>query len=54
MISKAGVSVDPEKVASVKEWPIPQMVTEVQRFVGFASFYKRFLKDFAKITKPLH
>ena len=54
MISEAGVSVDPEKVASVKDWPIPQTVTAVQRFIGFASFYRRFLKDFAKVTKPLH
>ena len=54
MISEAGVSVDPEKVASVKDWPIPQTVTEVQRFIGFASFYRRFLKDSAKVAKPLH
>ena len=51
MISEANVSVDPEKVASVKDWPIPQTV---HHFIGFASFYRRFLKDFAKVAKPLH
>ena len=45
MISEAGISVDPEKVASVKDWPIPRTVTEVQCFIGFDSFYRRFLKD---------
>ena len=54
MIPEACVSVNPEKVASVKDWPIPQTVTAVQHFIGFTSFYRRFLEDFAKIAKPLN
>ena len=54
MISAQGISVDPEKVKCVKSWPVPKNVTQVQSFLGFASFYRRFIKDFAKIAKPLH
>ena len=54
IISEKGISVDPDKIASVKSWPVPTSVNQVQSFVGFMSFYRRFIKDFAKIAKPLH
>ena len=54
IISEKGISVDPDKIASVKPWPVPTSVNQVQSFVGFMSLYRRFIKDFAKIAKPLH
>ena len=54
IISEDGIAVDPDKISCVKEWPVPKTVSEVQRFVGFTSFYRRFVKDFAKIACPLH
>ena len=54
IISEKGISVDPDKIASVKSWPVPTSVNQVQSFVGFMSFYRQFIKDFAKIAKPLH
>ena len=54
IISEKGISVDPDKIASVKSWPVPTSVNQVQSFVEFMSFYQRFIKDFAKIAKPLH
>ena len=54
MISSSGIAVDPGKISSVKDWPEPKTVTEVQRFLGFTSFYRRFIKGFAGIAKPLH
>ena len=54
MIFEQGIAVDPEKVSCVKAWPLPKTVGEVQSFLGFASFYRRFIKDFAKVAKPLH
>ena len=54
IISEKGVAVDPSKMSCVKDWPVPTTVSEVQRFIGFTSFYRRFVKDFAKIARPLH
>lgn len=44
---------DPKKVSGVMEWPKPAKVKQVQAFLGFANFYRRFIQDFAKHAKPL-
>ena len=54
VISAEGVMADPAKVAAVREWPVPRNQTEVQSFVGLASYYRRFVKGFADIARPLH
>ena len=54
IISKEGVSTDPEKIEAVQEWPTPQTVREVRAFVAFCSFYRRFIEGFAKVAAPLH
>ncbi len=43
---------DQGKVTVIKEWPHPQTVKELQRFLGFANFYWRFIKDFSQHTTP--
>ena len=53
IISKNSVSMDPKKVEGVKGWPTPTKVKHVQAFLGLANFYRRFIKDFAKIARPL-
>ncbi|XP_067667689.1 uncharacterized protein [Haliotis asinina] len=53
-VSAEGVSTDPQKVDSVRDWPIPKNVSEVRSFLGLASYYRRFIKDFANIARPLH
>src|ERR1700677_221570 len=45
---------DLKKVEGDQNWPRPKKVKEVQAFLGFANFYRRFLKDFAKIATPLN
>jgi hypothetical protein len=45
---------DPTKVAAVRNWKDPPNVRELQRFLGFANFYRRFIKDFSRIAQPLH
>ena len=45
---------DPAKVAGVLEWPMPANLKEVQSFVGFLKFYRRFIEGFAKVARPLH
>jgi len=43
-----------EKVERVLNWLAPQNVKEVQKFLGLANYYKRFIKDFARLVAPLH
>ena len=53
VISENKVAMDPVKVARVHEWPVPENWTDVQAFIGFANFYRRFIQDFSTIARPL-
>ena len=54
ILSKKGVSPNPEKVAKIKDWPIPKTSKEVHSFIGLASYYQRFITNFAKWAGPNH
>ena len=45
---------NPEKVTKIKDWPTPKTPKEVHSFVGLASYYGRFIPNFAKWAGPLH
>jgi len=47
------VQMDQEKLSGVLEWPVPTKVKQVQAFLGFANFYRRFIENFAKMSKLL-
>ena len=53
IVSAEGVEPDPDKVEKVKEWPTPTNPDDVRRFLGFVGYYRRFIKDFSKIARPL-
>jgi hypothetical protein len=53
VISAGGVSMDPDKVEDILDWMPQTNVSEVQSFLGLASYYRRFIKDFSKIAKPM-
>lgn len=53
IISEDGVRMDPRKVRSIVDWPTPKSVKEIQKFLGLANFYRRFIPNFASITQPL-
>lgn len=54
VISSKGVSTDPSKIEAVAEWREPVTVTELRSFLGFASYYRRFVEGFSKLAAPLH
>jgi hypothetical protein len=53
IVGTSGIRMDPSKVAAVVDWPKPLSVKDVQSFLGFANFYRRFIKNFAKKALPL-
>ncbi|KAH7548622.1 reverse transcriptase [Bipolaris maydis] len=53
IISTEGVKMNPKKIQTVQEWPKPKTVKDVQSFLGFANYYRKFIKDYSKITTPL-
>ena len=54
ILSADGVSPNPEKVEKIKDWPTPKTPKEVHSFIGLASYYRRFIPNFAKWAGPLH
>jgi len=54
VIGPKGVEMQKEKIDRVLNWPAPRNVKKVQKFLGLANYYRRFIKDFAKITVLLH
>ena len=53
VVSTDGIQVDPKKADAIIEWPRLIIVTEVRSFQDLASYSRRFVKDFFKITTPL-
>ena len=54
VISGKGIKTDPTKIACVANWPVPETTAELKRFLGFASYYRRFVRNFAQVTCPLN
>lgn len=53
IISPEGVSTDPSKVQDVQKWPTPMNVKDLRGFLGIAGYYRRFIKKFGMLAKPL-
>ena len=54
IISTEGISMEKEKIKAIQEWAQPTTVKQLQAFLGFVNFYRRFIKDFSLIARVLH
>ena len=48
------IEMEKDKVAGVLNWPVPKMIRDVRKFLGFTNYYRQFVKDFAKLAQPLN
>ena len=53
IISNEGIMMDPDKVDAIVRWPHPTNLEELQIFLGLAGFYRKFIRDYAKIAVPM-
>ena len=54
VVSREGISMDPERVRAIAEWPIPRTYRDIQVFLGFCNFYRRFIYRYSSIAAPLN
>ncbi|KJZ68492.1 hypothetical protein HIM_12118 [Hirsutella minnesotensis 3608] len=54
IISTDGISVDPRKVSAILTWQTPRCKKELQSFLGFCNFYRRFIRNYGRICRPLN
>jgi len=54
VVTREGISTDPEKVRIIKEWPIPANATQLKSFLGTAGYYRQFIPNYAQIACPLY
>lgn len=53
IITPEGVRPNPDKIRAIKEYPMPKTKSEIKRFLGLIGYYRRFIKNFAALTKPM-
>ena len=54
VIGPNGIEMEKEKVDGVLSWPQPKTVKDIRKFLGLANYYRRFIKDFARVARPLN
>jgi hypothetical protein len=54
MVTPEGIEMNPAKIQFILEWETPTLLQELQKFLKFANFYRRFIKGFSTVTKPFH
>jgi len=53
IITTEGLRMDPAKITTIIEWPIPKKLRDVRSFLGFGNFYRRFIQDYSHLAWPL-
>ena len=54
VVSQDGVETDPDKISALSSWPVPTNIKALRSYLGFTGYNRRFIKDYAKIGKPLN
>ncbi|KAH9459172.1 hypothetical protein Pst134EA_033023 [Puccinia striiformis f. sp. tritici] len=53
VISSEGIRMDPDKLSTVVDWPYPETVCHLRKFLGFTNFYRKFIDRFSEVSAPL-
>jgi hypothetical protein len=54
IITNTGVATNPAKIRDMQSWPLPKTIKQLRGFLGLTGYYRRFIKDYGIICKPLH
>ena len=54
IIEHDGIEIEKEKVDGVLSWPEPRNVKDVRKFLGLTNYYRRFIKDFSQVARPMN
>ena len=54
MVTKEGISLDPEKIRAIEDWPVPKDATDVRSFMGITGYYQRFIEGFSRIANTIN
>jgi len=54
VIGLNGIEIEEEKVEGVLSWPVPKTVKDIRKFLGLTNYYRRFIKDFARVARPMN
>ena len=52
-VSSSGVKASEEKVRAIIDWPQPTSVKDIRNFLGLANYYRRFVRNYSQIARPL-
>lgn len=53
VVNRDGITMEPARVQTIQEWPEPQTFRDIQVFLGFCNFYRRFIRDYSTLARPL-
>jgi len=54
VMDQGKIEIEEDKVVGMLNWPVPKTVKDVRKFLGLVNYYRRFVKNFAKLAQPLN